>query len=31
MAGMTVTEDRKKNVDFTDSYAQAVQSIVYKK
>ncbi len=31
MAGMTVTEDRKKNVDFTDAYATAVQSIVYKK
>lgn len=28
MAGMTVTPDRKKNVDFTDSYANAVQSVI---
>ena len=28
MAGMTVTEDRLQNVDFTDSYATAVQSII---
>lgn len=30
MAGMTVTEDRKKNVDFTDSYATGIQSIIVK-
>lgn len=28
MAGMTVTEDRLKNVDFTQSYATGVQSII---
>ena len=28
MAGMTVTEDRKKNVNFTDSYTTAVQVII---
>ena len=28
MAGMTVTEDRKKNVDFTTSYAKGVQAVV---
>ena len=28
MAGMTVTEERKKNVDFTDSYATAKQVII---
>ncbi|MCQ2609926.1 MAG: transporter substrate-binding domain-containing protein, partial [Lachnospiraceae bacterium] len=28
MAGMTVTEDRKENVDFTDTYQKAVQSVV---
>ena len=28
MAGMTVTEDRKKSVDFSDSYASARQSII---
>lgn len=27
-AGMTVTEDRLKNVDFSDSYATAVQAII---
>jgi polar amino acid transport system substrate-binding protein len=30
MAGMTVTEDRKKNVDFTDSYATGIQSVIVK-
>ena len=30
VAGMTVTEDRLKSVDFTDSYAQAVQVIIVK-
>ena len=29
-AGMTVTEDRKKNVDFTDTYATATQVIIDK-
>ncbi len=29
-AGMTVNEDRKKNVDFTDTYAQAAQVIIVK-
>ncbi|MDD2361366.1 MAG: transporter substrate-binding domain-containing protein [Oscillospiraceae bacterium] len=28
VAGMTVTEDRKKNVDFTDSYTTATQVII---
>lgn len=28
IAGMTVTEDRKKNVDFTDSYATGVQVVI---
>lgn len=28
MAGITVNEERKKNVDFTDSYAKGVQSII---
>lgn len=28
MAGMTVTEDRKKNVDFSQTYASAIQSII---
>lgn len=27
-AGMTVTEDRKKNVDFTDSYTEAKQVVI---
>ena len=31
VAGMTVTEDRLKNVDFTDSYALAKQVIIVKK
>ncbi|HIW22138.1 MAG TPA: basic amino acid ABC transporter substrate-binding protein [Candidatus Dorea intestinavium] len=31
LAGMTVTEDRKKNVDFTDTYATATQVIIVKK
>ena len=30
-AGMTVTEDRLESIDFTDSYATAVQVVVYKK
>ncbi|MBQ8164597.1 MAG: transporter substrate-binding domain-containing protein [Clostridia bacterium] len=30
MAGMTVTEDRKKNVDFSDTYATAVQVVIVK-
>ena len=30
MAGLTVTEERKQNVDFTDTYAQGVQSIIVK-
>lgn len=30
MAGMTVTEDRLKSVDFSDSYATGVQSIIVK-
>lgn len=30
LAGMTVTEDRKANVDFTDTYAQAAQVIIVK-
>lgn len=30
MAGMTVTEDRKKNVNFTDTYATGIQSIIVK-
>ena len=29
-AGMTVTEDRKKNVDFTDTYATATQVLIVK-
>jgi arginine/lysine/histidine transporter system substrate-binding protein len=28
MAGMTVTDERKKNVNFTDSYATGIQSII---
>ncbi|MCF0145966.1 MAG: amino acid ABC transporter substrate-binding protein [Eubacterium sp.] len=28
MAGLTVTDERKKNVDFTDSYATGIQSII---
>jgi len=31
MAGMTVTDERKKNVDFSDSYCSGVQVIIYKK
>ena len=31
IAGMTVTEDRKKSVDFTETYTAAVQSIIVKK
>lgn len=30
-AGMTVTDDRKKNMDFTDTYYEAAQSIIVKK
>ncbi len=30
IAGLTVTEDRKKNVDFTDSYATGIQSVIVK-
>ncbi len=30
VAGMTVTEERKENVDFTDSYATGVQAIIVK-
>ena len=30
LAGMTVTEDRKKNVNFSDSYATGVQAIIVK-
>lgn len=30
MAGMTVTEDRLKSVDFSTSYAQGIQSIIVK-
>lgn len=29
-AGMTISEDRKKNVDFTDTYAKAAQVIIVK-
>ena len=29
-AGMTVTEDRLKNIDFSDSYAQGVQVVIVK-
>ena len=28
MAGLTVTEERKENVDFTDSYAQGIQVVI---
>jgi len=30
IAGMTVTEDRLKNIDFTDSYTTARQVIIVK-
>ena len=30
-AGMTVTDDRKKNMDFTDTYYDAAQAIIVKK
>ena len=30
IAGFTITEDRKQNVDFSDTYAKAVQSVVVK-
>ena len=29
-AGMTVTEDRLKNIDFTDSYCTASQVVIVK-
>ena len=31
VAGMTVNEDRLKNVDFTNSYAKGVQVIITRK
>ena len=31
VAGMTVTEDRLENVDFTDSYATAKQVVIVRK
>ena len=31
VAGMTVTEDRLKNIDFTDSYTTATQVIIVRK
>jgi polar amino acid transport system substrate-binding protein len=31
MAGMTVTEERLKSIDFTDSYTTATQVIIVKK
>ena len=31
VAGMTVTEDRLKNIDFTDPYTTAKQVIIVKK
>ena len=30
-AGMTVTDERKENVDFTDTYANATQVVIVKK
>ena len=30
IAGFTITEDRKSSVDFTDTYAKAVQSVIVK-
>jgi polar amino acid transport system substrate-binding protein len=31
VAGMTVTEDRLKSIDFTDTYTTATQVIIVKK
>ena len=31
LAGMTVTEDRLENVDFSDTYAHATQVVIVKK
>jgi ABC-type amino acid transport substrate-binding protein len=31
MAGLTVNDERKKNVDFTDTYAKGIQKIIVKK
>lgn len=31
MAGLTVTDERKKNIDFTDSYSTGIQVIIVKK
>lgn len=30
LAGMTITEDRLKNIDFSDSYATGIQSVIVK-